>query len=146
MLLPRYYFENDFSNFEEEFRRNAVAVRSYTPGDPLNKAGYDLDDLYYVKEGVFQVVMTNADGAECVVAYFGSGSMHPVKCKEFHFSLEHAFTMVATTACTVYVITPEIFRNLVMKNPELAVAAINFHVLYSNLQSYRLITQSYDPS
>lgn len=97
--------------------------------------------IFYVKSGIYQCAVLTENGSECLLAYFGKGSLYPVKCRQFDFTIEGGFSLRALTDLEVWQLNPEGLQALIRENAELAVKAIDFHTLYSNMLTARILMQ-----
>ena len=81
MLIPRYYFSNDFVNFQEYFRTQPHTVRTFRKNEYLWNYGDPITHIFYILSGQgiaddngTQVLLEPGD-----MLYTGDGSYHAVR-------------------------------------------------------------------
>lgn len=125
------------------FRPFEMALAPYArfvqvlPQQYLIGPGEDIDQVFYLKSGFCRFSMLQEDGKELILSFHGPGSLYPVKCRQFHFTLEPVMLYQAVTAAEVWVLEPKSIEALVRSNPDFAVAAVDFHTVHSNMYSTR---------
>ena len=125
MILPRYYFEGDFQQFEdliENCKLESVEI----------KKGIELKYLsqrksIYIKNGMVKLSICNEEGNESVVMFAGKGIIYPVTCLEEQFTIEQFMSLKTVLDTEIIVFPKEKILELIHINSEFAVAAINFN-------------------
>ena len=144
MRLPQYFFETLFVPFETILIKESDGLRHYRAGDYLVEYGNSLDFLFYVAEGVIRHAACTEEGHEMLISFHGQGALFPVKCHAFHFSLEPFLSIQAVTDVSAYRISTERFTHLLASTPSLAVTAIDYLTIYSNLHIARQFLQNHN--
>lgn len=137
--LPHYYFEGQFSEYEEVIDTYATSAALYTPGDALTRLGHRIDTIFYIKSGIFKVVSLTDAGTEITCAFYGPGTLYPPKCQSFDFSIEGFMRFEAVTSVKALLIPVERNREMLLTHPEMALQAINSRTLELNLLTSRLV-------
>lgn len=139
MEQTRFYFADHFTPFYPKLARLAWQQKQVPAGHVLAAAGQEITDLFYIIQGFCCFSLVDDQGNEAIQSFHGPGSLYPVKCRQFHFVLEPAFRYVALSPAQVLCLKPEAVQSLVRTDPDFAVAALDFHTVYANMQSARLV-------
>lgn len=137
-----YYFEKVFEKFETLIEDHAIASQQADANDYLTGIGEDISCCYYIKSGICRCSILNDNGEELILSWHGPGSLIPVKCREFHFLLEPSYIIKMITPSQILKIRPSDVEYLVRTCPDFAVAAINYHTVYSNMFCSRQISHT----
>ncbi|MGD1995738.1 MAG: Crp/Fnr family transcriptional regulator [Anaerolineae bacterium] len=102
---------------------SAVIRRTYAPDETIIIEGDPCHGAYFIAEGYVRVCRISPDGREQVLVQLGPGqAFNTVPSLQPH-GVNHA-TVQALTPVTVYAITREDLRRLVVESPELALAIL----------------------
>jgi CRP/FNR family cyclic AMP-dependent transcriptional regulator len=131
MLLPRFYFADDFHDFESQF--SEYGKKANFPNKSFMIRPNDmLDTLFFIRSGMAKLSILSESYKEHTYFFYGPGSIFPVKCTMLDFSLESNIVFSAISDVEAIALSPAQFRILLCRNPELAVAAIDYFCKYGN--------------
>ena len=130
--MSRFYFAGDFLPFEPILAPLAQMIRA-KPGQYLAGPGEELRRAFYLKSGYCRFSLLQEGGGETILSFHGPGSLHPVKCRQFHFILEQPILYQAMTEAEIWSLEPRAIEELVRREPDFAVAAVDYHTVYSNM-------------
>jgi len=136
MLLPRFRFSGEFTEFEDAIR--AFGVRTtFDAGDYLCPPGEALDRCYYLLGGTARMSVLTDNDKDLVIGLWSAGSLFPLVATEQEFTLEPFVTLKALTAVETLVLTADDIRSLCRTNPDFAIATIDHYCRYTNLMLVR---------
>lgn len=133
MLLPRYYFADEFNGFEAKMKLCGGIDMQIEKKQYLCPPGANLQDGYYTKKGLCKLSVNTDTGSEILIAFYGKGSFFPLMTKEQNFSLEPALFFSSVTDVDVIALSPEGQKALIRKDPAFAEAAIDHYCRLCNL-------------
>jgi CRP-like cAMP-binding protein len=145
MLLPRYYFSDEFQDFEDEMKECGGKDMRFKKDSFLCPPGESLTDGYYIRKGLCKLSVSADNGSESLIAFFGEGSFFPLMTNEQDFSLEPYLFFYAVTDVDVIALPPEVQRALIRKDSDFAEASIDHYCRFCNLLLVRnLMSDSSD--
>lgn len=72
--MSKYYFEHDFTEFEEFITSYPAHHKYYEKGDIISAQSETLKYGYYIKQGIMKLSIGHECGKEKIAALFGPGS------------------------------------------------------------------------
>ena len=130
--ISRFYFAGAFLPFEPLLAPAAQVIQAES-GRYLTGPGEELRRVFYIKSGYCRFSLLREDGGETILSFHGPGSLHPVKCRQFHFTLEQFVLYQTITEADIWSLEPQAIEELVRRDPDFAVAAVDYHTVYSNM-------------
>ena len=144
MLYPRYYFSEEFSEYESAFERNGATETTFEKGERLKNPANYLDRCFYIKEGYCSVTVWHDSGKERLIGFWGPGSIYPLITSKNHFFLETAIEVKAVVDVTALDLSIECVRKSIEEEPGIAFAAIDHYGAYTNLLKFEAASQTYE--
>ena len=77
MLIPRYYFADDFRPFYDYFLSQPHSVRIFHKGDYLWPPGAPYEKIYYIISGVEMHYADHENGRRKIISFHGPGTVFP---------------------------------------------------------------------
>lgn len=144
MLYPKYYFSDEFADFEAVFKKHGAKPLSFKKGDRLKGPAQYLDSCYYVRNGYCSVTIWHDSGNERLVGFWGPGSIYPLITSENHYFLETALDVKAIVDMEVLSLDVACVKASIEDDPRIAFAAIDHYGAYTNLLKFEAAAQSYE--
>lgn len=138
LLLPRYFFKEDFVEFEDWLLTNSTGVREFRSGEFLNGAAIDYNTIYYILSGVGVFYILHESGERSALTYHGHGTMYPLVRETERFKLEDNIFFQAVTDMKVATFPNEKILDLMMENRSFAKAKVQLFNKNINLFLFRL--------
>ena len=145
MLIPRYFFTNDFKIFHEYFLTKPHKKKSFAKGDYLWEPDTLLEKIHYIISGIAQNYIEHENGHKKIISFHGEGSIFP-GYHENDFKIENAIVTKAMTDMQVLEFTKADFGVFLQENAELNRQLINWYAVYVNLLLYESAHQEYNSS
>lgn len=144
MLYPRYYFSDEFKEFEGTFRKHGAETLSFRKGDHLKGPAQYLDRCFYVVSGYCSVYVGHSSGNSRLIGFWGPGSIYPLMTTENRFFLETAIDVKAVVDMEVLALSMDCMRGSIEEDPKIAFAAIDHYGAYTNLLKFEAAAQTYE--
>lgn len=142
MIVPRFYFYDDFTQFRDVIVRNGAQKKSVPKGTTLWEASQAERTMYYVEEGLAKVVMLNEDGNENIMFFIGPGCIWSINLLEDAFSMEKYLHMIAVTDLKVRAFSQNQMKNMIKECKEFSFELVNHYCRQSNLLLAKLYIHS----
>jgi len=146
IMMSKYYFSNDFLEYEEMIGRYNVQFKCYKKNDFLSTQSETLNQGYYIKKGILKLSIGSECGKEKILALFGPGSIFPLGLNEHHYELEYAITEQALVDIEVYEIQFTELRKMCLENHELALRMLEHYCDFTSFLFYEISSLSSDSS
>ncbi len=143
MELPRYYFGNDYKQFEGYFLSKNPFYRHFTKGSILWTSGETLRTVYYIRSGLMLTSVEHEDGYKKNLSFHGSGTVFP-GCHETVFKIEQSLICKALSDMEVLVFSRDEFYRMYQQNMELRSQVLEWYAMYINLLIYGYAHQDYN--
>lgn len=144
MMLTRYFFIDEFSEFEEVLRSYPHIVEHFHSQTYLGDPGSTIKKVYYIVSGLTQVSVVHDSGEDKIFAFWGQGGIFPLICSEQDFYLEHSILQKAMSEVVTLSFSTEVFRQIMMEHPEIACECIDHYCRWSNLLLFNATTSAYE--
>ena len=144
MILPRYYFEGDFSPFIQWVETCAIEKIRIPKGNEIKYINQV--KAIYIKSGMVKLTIINESGDESVVMLAGQGTIYPVTCLEEQFTIEQYMKMKTIMDTEIIVFERAEIATMISKNVEFAYAAMNFNSKTINSLLTKNILGNYETS
>ena len=96
MLIPRYYFSNDYRDFYEYFLTQPHTVKIFRKDEYLWNYGDPITHIYYIISGAAMTTLEHENGSRKISSFHGEGTVFP----GFHRSVFKIEQSIATRAVT----------------------------------------------
>jgi CRP-like cAMP-binding protein len=146
LIMSKYYFSNDFIEYEDIISKYDVQFKHYTKDEFLSTQFETLTHGYYIKKGILKLSIGSECGKEKILALFGPGSIFPLGINEHHYELEYAITEQALTDVEVYKFTFTELRKVCLDNPELPLKIVGHYCDFTSFLFYEISSLSSDSS
>lgn len=144
MLIPRFYFSNEFSPYEDLLRANGAVEHFYPAGSWMADTNQLPRKAYYILDGVASFSAINDDGDETIYWFMGAGSIYPIVSENMpRFSLEPFLRFCAGTDCTVLEFPATLMAHLASLYPDILNKIILHYCYRCNLMESRQLVNSY---
>lgn len=141
--MPKYFFSNDFKSYEDIFIKHGVKCE-FNKNDIISCQGDTLKNAFYIKKGIMQVSIGHEIGKEKIVSFMGEGSLFPVGINEHKYKMEYSMVEKAFTNVEAYKFKYEQLRDIVIKNPSIALSIIEHNCDFTSFLFYEIASLSYD--
>ena len=145
MLMPRYYFADDFRAFNEYFFSQPHRERTFQKGDYLWKPGQPYDRIQYYVSGASIHFSEHENGHRKIISFHGPGTILP----GYHttdFRIELSLTTAALSNVKVWEFTIPQFKAMFDTNAALAECVVNWYSKYVNRFLFETIHQEFNSS
>ncbi len=137
LLLPRYFFREDFNHLEDWLLDRCVGIREFKSGSFLNGMGIDYNTIYYILSGVGVFYVIHESGERSTLTYHGYGTMYPLVRLTERFKMEDNIFFQAVTDMKVAVFPDSMILDLMMENRDFARAELQLFEKHINLFIFR---------
>lgn len=145
MLMPRYYFAGDFTEFAGYFQSRPHIQRTFRRGEYLWKPGQPYDRIQYYESGIAMHFSDHESGRRKIISFHGPGTILPgYHTEDFHIEL--SLSTVALSEVQVLEFTIAQFREMFESNPALAESVVSWYSKYVNRFLFETIHQEFNPS
>lgn len=145
MLLPRYYFADDFCHFYGYFLSQPHHEQIFQKGEYLWRPGQPHDRVQYYVSGTSVHFSDHESGHRKIISFHGPGTVMP----GYHttdFCIELSLSTIALSAVKVLEFTISQFKVMFESNAELAESVVNWYAKYVNRFLFETIHQEYNSS
>ena len=112
LTMSKYYFEHDFTEFEEFITSYPAHHKYYEKGDIISAQSETLKYGYYIKQGIMKLSIGHECGKEKIAALFGPGSFFPLGIDQHYYDMEYAMVEQAYTEVEAYEFDYRIVRTM----------------------------------
>lgn len=133
MILPRYYFYDDFTEYKDLILDNGAVRMNFSKGKTLYNASKADNTMYYIEEGIARIIAISEAGDESIVFFVGPGCIWSINLLEEAFSLESCLYMVAVTDLRVLAFSKGQLKSMIREKPEFSFEIINHYCRQTNL-------------
>lgn len=145
MLMPRYYFADDFCGFYDFFLSQPHTKRTFQKGDHLWKSGQPYDRIQYYVSGASMLYSDHESGRRKIISFHGPGTILPgYHTNNFH--IERALTTVAISEIRLLEFTIAQFKAMFDANAALAEGVVNWYAKYVNRFLFETTHQEFNSS
>ena len=118
MLIPRYYFSNDYRDFYEYFLTQPHTVKIFRKDEYLWNYGDPITHIYYIISGAARTTLEHENGSRKISSFHGEGTVFP----GFHrsvFKIEQSIATRAVTDMETLCFTGAAFLEMLSENSRL---------------------------
>ena len=145
MLVPRYYFADDFCAFYQYFLSQPHTERIFQKGEYLWKPGQPYDRIQYYVSGASVHFSEHESGHRKIISFHGPGTILP----GYHttsFRIELSLSTAALSDIKVLEFTIPQFKAMFESNAALAENVVNWYSKYVNRFLFETIHQEFNSS
>lgn len=143
MLTPRYFFSNDFKEYEQLFYSKSKTLLNFKSGEYLCGVDSNFESIYYIIDGTIKLSILHESGHEKCISFHGTGDIQPYYYS-LNFKLERSLLLTAITDVTVLSFNKNDFYNIIKENHELYDSLLNGFVKLVNLLMCETTSLLYD--
>lgn len=145
MLIPRYYFSNDFNDFYDYLLTQSPTRKRFHPGDRLWELGTPITHIYYIQSGVALTTLEHENGSRKISSLHGEGTIFP-GCHRNVFKIEHSISTTALSEMETLCFTNEELLRMLCENQAFMLQTLDWYASYINLLLYESAHQDYNNS
>ncbi len=143
MLYPRYYYRDDFKQFEPFLLTKKPDIHTFHSGAFLNGYVIGYDTIYYILQGVGKMSALHESGEHSILSYHGPGTMYPlIRCGE-QFKLENNLFFQALTDMEVMVFSGKEIVAFMQENNEFSEQTVRLFNRYINMLVCRIVDREH---
>lgn len=143
MLLPRYFFSDDYTEFYQYFLSRPHRRRTFQRGDMIWNLGETIRCVYYIESGVAKTFVEHEDGYHKILHFHSNGTVFP-GCQNSVFKIEASIATQAVTTVEALEFTREDFYRMYQENMALNARVLETFSMYINLLIYETAHQDYN--
>ena len=145
MLIPRYYFSNDYTDFYEYFLTQPHTRKTFRKNDCLWNPGEPVTHVYYIISGIALTVLEHENGSRKISSLHSAGTVFPGSHRSV-FKIEHSRSTIALSDMETLCFPNEYFLQMICENKELTLRTLDWNASYINLLLYESAHQDYNNS
>lgn len=145
MLMPRYYFADDFHTFYDYFLSQPHVKRVFPRESYLWKPGQPCDRIHYFISGAAVHFSEHESGRRKIISFHGPGTVFP----GYHttdFRIELSLTTMALSEIIALEFTIPQFKAMFEANTALSEQVVNWYAMYVNRFLFETIHQEFNTS
>ncbi len=145
MLIPRYYFSNDYTDFYEYFLTQPHTRKTFRKNDCLWNPGEPVTHVYYIISGIALTVLEHENGSRKISALHSAGTVFPGSHRAV-FKIEHSISTIALSDMETLCFPNDYFLQMICEYKELTLRTLDWNASYINLLLYESAHQDYNNS
>lgn len=145
MLIPRYYFSNEYNELYDYFLAHPHRKRTLQKGDYLWAPGEPICHVYYICSGISITYAEHEDGHRKILFFHSTGSVFPGFHKSL-FKIERSIITQAASDMEVLEFSREEVYQMFLENQTLSAIAFESYAKLINLLIYETAHQEYNNS
>ena len=145
MLKPRYYFSDDFRQFQDYFFSQPHTEKTFKKGDLIWPPGKPYEKLHYILSGVEMHYAVHESGHRKIISFHGPCTVFP-GYRQNDYKIELSLITEAISDMHMLEFTLPQFGEMLHKNTELCEQVINWYSMYINLFLFETIHQEFNTS
>lgn len=145
MLIPRYYFTDDYVDLYEYFLTKPHTKRVIPKDEYLWKPGDLIQHVYYIESGICMTSVQHEDGHQKILYFHSKGCITP----GFHyttFKIEQSITTKAISDMHVLEFSRDDMYSMFQQNAKLSALAFETYAKLINVLIYETAHQEYNNS
>lgn len=143
MLIPRYYFTNEYKDFYEYFLSKPHTEKKFSQGEYLWNLDETIEKIYYIKSGIVQTYIEHEEGYRKIISFHGAGTVFP-GYHNLSFKIEKSIVTLALSDVEVLEFSKEEFAQMLLDNQKLNSQMLDWYACYVNLLLYETAHQEYN--
>lgn len=145
MLIPRYFYTDDFVELYDYFLSQPHTRQHFHKGEYLWRPDEYIERIYYIESGIARTTVQHEDGHEKLFHFHGKGTVYP-GCHESKFKIEKSIVMRAVSEMETLMFSREDFYRMYRENLRLNALMLENYARYINLMIYEGAHQEYNSS
>ena len=137
MLMPRYYFAEDFRPFQDYFLSQPHTEKTFQKGGLLWEPG---QKIHYILSGAAMHYALHESGRRKIISFHGPGTVFP------GYRIECTLATQALSDMRVLEFTVPQFTAMFVSSPALSRQVVNWYSMYINRFLYETIHQEFNPT
>lgn len=143
MLIPRYFFSDDYTEFYDYFLSRPHQHRTFIKDEMLWKIGETIKFVYYIESGITKTFIEHEGGYNKILYFHSKGTVFP-GCQNSTFKIEASIATQALSTVEALEFTREDFYKMYQDNMKLNSRVLETYSMYINLLSYEAAHQEYN--
>lgn len=143
MLIPRYFFSDDYAEFYDYFLSKPHRRRVFEKGDMIWNLGETIRYVYYIETGIAKTFVEHENGYHKILHFHSNGTVFP-GCQNSAFKIEASMGTEALTRVETLEFTREDFYQMYQENMSLNACVLETYSMYINLFVYESAHQDYN--
>lgn len=143
MLIPRYYFTNEYKDFYEYLLSKPHTEKKFSAGEYLWNLDKIIEKIYYIKSGITQTYIEHEEGYRKIISFHGEGTVFP-GYHSLSFKIEKSIVTLALSDVETLEFSKEEFAQMLQENQQLNTQILNWYASYVNLLLYETAHQEYN--
>ena len=131
MLIPRYYFADDYADFFEYFLTQPHTRKHFHKQEYLWSPGEPLTHIYYIVSGIAQTSLEHENGFRKISSIHSTGTLFP-GCHQVEFKIEQSIITTALSDMEVLSFTKSQMLRMFLENLSL------IHISANQISSYKI--------
>ena len=115
MLMPRYFFADDFRQFYDYFLSQPHIKKTFCKGDYIWKPGQPYEKIHYIISGAEMHYADHENGRRKIISFHGTGTVFP-GYRLYEFKIELSLITVALSDMEVLEFTVPQFQAMFEAN------------------------------
>ena len=145
MLMPRYYFAEDFRPFQEYFLSQPHTEKTFRKGGLLWEPGRPYEKIHYILSGAAMHYALHESGRRKIISFHGPGTVFP-GYRQNGYRIECTLATQALSDMRVLEFTVPQFAAMFASSPALSRQVVNWYSMYINRFLYETIHQEFNPT
>lgn len=145
MLIPRYFFANDYEVLYSYFLSQPHKRKSFIKNEYLWSPGEPIKRVYYIESGITQTSVIHEDGYQKILFFHSNGTVFP-GCHQSVFKIESSIVTRALSPLKTLEFNITDFYKMFQENRQLSSIAFESYAMYINLLIYETAHQEYNNS
>ena len=145
MLMPRYYFAEDFRPFQDYFLSQPHTEKTFQKGGLLWEPGRPYEKIHYILSGAAMHYALHESGRRKIISFHGPGTVFP-GYRQNGYRIECTLATQALSDMRVLEFTVPQFTAMFVSSPALSRQVVNWYSMYINRFLYETIHQEFNPT
>lgn len=145
MLMPRYYFAEDFRPFQDYFLSQPHTEKTFQKGGLLWEPGRPYEKIHYILSGAAMHYALHESGRRKIISFHGPGTVFP-GYRQNDCRIECTLATQALSDMRVLEFTVPQFTAMFVSSPALSRQVVNWYSMYINRFLFETIHQEFNSS
>lgn len=145
MLMPRYYFAEDFRPFQDYFLSQPHTEKTFQKGGLLWEPGRPYEKIHYILSGAAMHYALHESGRRKIISFHGPGTVFP-GYRQNDYRIECTLATQALSDMRVLEFTVPQFTAMFVSSPALSRQVVNWYSMYINRFLFETIHQEFNSS
>ena len=145
MLMPHYYFAEDFRPFQDYFLSQPHTEKTFQKGGLLWEPGRPYEKIHYILSGAAMHYALHESGRRKIISFHGPGTVFP-GYRQNDYRIECTLATQALSDMRVLEFTVPQFTAMFVSSPALSRQVVNWYSMYINRFLFETIHQEFNSS